>query len=69
MKNFDARQGDVNIEFFKGAKTNLAYNCLDANINKGLGDKPAIIFESDEGFREEEEVRNAHVFTIERQER
>lgn len=52
-ENFDARKGDVNIEFFKGAKTNLAYNCLDANINKGLGDKPAIIFESDEGFREE----------------
>jgi acetyl-CoA synthetase len=43
----------VNVEFFKGAKTNLAYNCLDRNIEKGLGDAPAIIFESDEGFERE----------------
>jgi hypothetical protein len=48
-ENFDYREGDINIEFFKGAKTNLAYNCLDANIEKGLGDVPAILFESDDG--------------------
>ncbi|CAL6293683.1 unnamed protein product [Bathycoccus prasinos] len=52
-ENFDARKGDVNVEFFEGAKTNLAYNCLDRNIEKGLGDAPAIIFESDEGFERE----------------
>ena len=52
-ENFDARKGDVNVEFFKGAKTNLAYNCLDRNIEKGLGDAPTIIFESDEGFERE----------------
>ena len=52
-ENFDARKGDVNIEFFKGAKTNLAHNCLDRNIENGLGDEPAIIFESDKGFEQE----------------
>ena len=49
-ENFDARKRDVNVEFFKGAKTNLAYNCLDRNIEKGLGDVLAIIFESGQGF-------------------
>ncbi len=34
-------------QWFTGAKTNLAYNCLDAQIAKGLGDKVAIVFEGE----------------------
>jgi acetyl-CoA synthetase len=35
--------------WFKGATTNLAYNCLERNIKKGRGARPAIIWESGEG--------------------
>lgn len=34
-------------QWFVGGKTNLAYNCLDAQIAKGLGDKVAIVFEGE----------------------
>jgi acetyl-CoA synthetase len=34
-------------KWFVGAKTNLSYNCLDHQIDKGLGDKPAIIWEAE----------------------
>ncbi len=34
-------------KWFVGAKTNMAYNCLDRNIEKGLGDKTAILFEGE----------------------
>jgi len=36
--------------WFKGGLTNLAYNCLDVNIQKGKGNRPAIIWENGEGF-------------------
>ena len=36
-------------EWFVGGKTNVSYNCLDANIDKGLGDKTAIIWEGEPG--------------------
>jgi len=36
--------------WFKGGLTNLAYNCLDANLKKGRGNRPAIIWENGEGF-------------------
>ena len=34
-------------QWFVGGKTNLAYNCLDAQIAKGLGEKVAIVFEGE----------------------
>ena len=34
-------------KWFVGGKTNIAYNCLDAQIAKGLGEKVAIIFEGE----------------------
>ncbi|HLD76755.1 MAG TPA: acetate--CoA ligase [Rickettsiales bacterium] len=34
--------------WFRGAKTNISYNCLDVNIKKGLGDEIAIIEEANE---------------------
>jgi len=39
-----------NFSWYKGATTNLAYNCLERNIDNGRGNHPAIIWENGEGF-------------------
>ena len=39
-----------NFSWYKGATTNLAYNCLERNIDKGRRNHPAIIWENGEGF-------------------
>lgn len=39
--NFDINKGPINIEWMKGGKTNLCYNCVDIHVDKGLGDKIA----------------------------
>ena len=39
-----------NFSWFKGGVTNLAYNCLERNIERGKGNKLAIIWENGEGF-------------------
>jgi acetyl-CoA synthetase len=36
--------------WYKGATTNLAYNCLERNIDNGRGNHRAIIWENGEGF-------------------
>ena len=36
-------------KWFADGKLNVSYNCLDKNVEAGLGDKVAIIFESDDG--------------------
>ena len=41
----DFSKGEV--EWFIGGKTNISYNCLDAQIKKGKGDKTAIIFQGE----------------------
>ncbi|AVR88619.1 acetate--CoA ligase [Thauera aromatica] len=43
---------ESNAPFFKwfaDGKLNVSYNCLDRNVNNGLGDKVAIVFEADGG--------------------
>jgi len=35
--------------WFVGGKTNIAYNCLQRNIDRGFGKKTAIVFESEAG--------------------
>jgi acetyl-CoA synthetase len=43
---------DSNAPFFKwfeDGTLNVSYNCLDRNVERGLGDKVAIIFEADDG--------------------
>jgi acetyl-CoA synthetase len=43
---------DSNAPFFKwfeDGTLNVSYNCLDRNVERGLGDKVAIIFEADNG--------------------
>ena len=37
------------VEWFVGGKTNISYNCLDANIEAGNGDRAAIIWEGEPG--------------------
>jgi acetyl-CoA synthetase len=36
-------------KWFTGGKLNVSYNCLDKNVEAGLGDKVALIFEADKG--------------------
>jgi acetyl-CoA synthetase len=36
-------------EWFVGGKTNASYNCLDRNIDAGLGDRMAILWEGEPG--------------------
>lgn len=35
-------KGPVSIEWFSGAETNIAYNCLDRHVEAGKGDKVAL---------------------------
>ncbi len=49
---FTKTLGAENAPFFKwfeDGKLNVSYNCLDRNVEAGLGDKVAIIFEADDG--------------------
>ena len=36
-------------KWFEDGKLNVSYNCLDRNVERGLGDKTALIFEADDG--------------------
>ncbi|KAF5755421.1 putative acetate--CoA ligase [Helianthus annuus] len=47
-ENLDVTKGTINIEWFKGGITNICYNCLDANIKSGSGDKIALYWEGNE---------------------
>ncbi|KAM0006365.1 putative acetate--CoA ligase [Helianthus debilis subsp. tardiflorus] len=47
-ENLDVSKGTINIEWFKGGLTNICYNCLDANIKSGNGDKIALYWEGNE---------------------
>ena len=47
-------------QWFVGGKTNVAYNCLDANIEKGLGDKIAILWEGEPGDERTLTYRELH---------
>ena len=40
---------EPNAEWFVGGQTNAAYNCLDLNIEAGLGDRIAIMWEGEPG--------------------
>jgi acetyl-CoA synthetase len=37
-------------KWFEDGTLNVSYNCLDRNVERGLGDKTAIIFEADDGI-------------------
>ncbi|KAI3436087.1 hypothetical protein D9Q98_002145 [Chlorella vulgaris] len=46
--NFDVRKGPVFTEWFKGGKTNIAYNCLDRHVGDGHGAQPCFLFEGND---------------------
>lgn len=46
--NFDPRKGSVFIRFMEGAKTNVAYNCLERNVRLGYGSRIAYAWEGNE---------------------
>lgn len=46
--NFDVRKGAISMQWFKGATTNLSVNCLDRNIERGLGQNTCFIWEGNE---------------------
>ena len=51
-KSLSPRRSISPMPFFKwfaDGKLNASYNCLDRNVENGLGDKVAIIFEADSG--------------------
>jgi acetyl-CoA synthetase len=51
-KPFTKGLNESNAPFFKwfeDGTLNVSYNCLDRNVERGLGDKTAIIFEADDG--------------------
>jgi acetyl-CoA synthetase len=45
--NFDVRRGPIFVNYFKGAKLNVSYNCLDRHL-KVRGDKVAIQWEGND---------------------
>ena len=51
--NYDRRNGKIFIEWFKNARTNITYNCLDRHLTDGRRNKAAIIWqgEPDEDVR------------------
>ena len=45
--NYDRREGPISIEWFKGARTNVCYNCVDRHLET-RAEKTAIIWEGNE---------------------
>ena len=45
--NYHLSKGPIHIEWFKGAKTNICYNCIDRHLEKRR-DQPALIWEGNE---------------------
>ncbi|KIZ01602.1 acetyl-CoA synthetase [Monoraphidium neglectum] len=45
VHNFDTRRGPVHIQWFKGGKTNITYNCLDRWVIAGNGNRVCFISE------------------------
>ena len=39
---------EANIEWFKGAKLNVSYNCLDRHVEDGFGDQTGLIWEGND---------------------
>ncbi len=42
------RKGKVFTEWFRGGRTNIAYNCLDRHVAEGRGGQTAILWEGND---------------------
>ncbi len=49
--NYTLSKGPVHIEWYKGAKTNITYNCLDRHLDK-RGNQTALIWEGNESHED-----------------
>lgn len=47
-ENFNLDEGDIAVKWFKGGKTNIAYNCLDRHVKEGRGDQPCFLWEGND---------------------
>lgn len=47
-------------QWFSGAQTNLSYNCLDYHLEKGRGEKTALIYANERGQREKFSYKELH---------
>jgi acetyl-CoA synthetase len=45
--NYHRSKGPISIEWYKGAKTNMTYNCIDRHLDT-RGDQPALLWEGNE---------------------
>jgi acetyl-CoA synthetase len=48
------------VEWFVGGMTNMSYNCLDANLERGLGERTAILWEGEPGEERTLTYRQLH---------
>ena len=46
--NFDSRKAPVSVQWFTGAETNLAFNCLDRHVEAGHGERVAFFWEGND---------------------
>ena len=44
--NFDCERGMVSTRIFAGARTNIAFNCLDRHVEAGRGNQPCFLWEA-----------------------
>ena len=49
IKDVSFDKDDFRIRWYHDGTLNVSYNCLDRNVERGLGGKTAIIFEADDG--------------------
>ncbi|GAQ78587.1 AMP-dependent synthetase and ligase family protein [Klebsormidium nitens] len=50
--NLDVRKGPIYVEWFKGGKTNIAYNAVDRHVKAGRGGETAILWEGNDVGRD-----------------
>ncbi|MCK4433941.1 acetate--CoA ligase [Candidatus Bathyarchaeota archaeon] len=55
-----------NFSWFKGGVTNLSYNCLERNVEKGRGNHAAIIWENGEGLQTRVLTYNQLLYEVKR---
>ena len=61
--NFDLSRGPIQVEWYKGAETNICYNCLDRNVKLGLGSSTCFLWEGNEPRAPPAVHAHMHAFT------
>nr|QKY14946.1 acetyl-coenzyme a synthetase (ACSA) [Polytomella parva] len=54
--NMDVTKGKVNVEWFRGGRTNVCYNALDRHVEAGHGNVPCILWEGND-------IDHSHTYT------